>query len=61
MKQVVAVIALFVAGLVFADRVPPGTNDEISARLKPVGELCKAGQTCGASAAVAGRRRGAVR
>jgi cytochrome c5 len=52
-KQVVAVIALFVAGLVFADRVPPGTNDEISARLKPVGSLCKVGEACGASAAVA--------
>ncbi len=53
MKQVLAVITLFVAGSVFADRVPPGTNDEISARLKPVGQLCKAGDPCGASAAVA--------
>ena len=53
MKQVLAVITLFVAGSVLADRVPPGTNDEISARLKPVGELCKAGQTCGAAAAAA--------
>ena len=60
MKQFFAVIALFAAGLfaagfAFADRVPPGTNDEISARLKPAGELCKAGQACGqATAAAAG-------
>jgi cytochrome c5 len=54
-KQFFAVIALFAAGLAFADRVPPGTNDEISARLKPAGELCKAGQACGqATAATAG-------
>jgi cytochrome c5 len=54
-KQFFAVIALFAAGLAYADRVPPGTNDEISARLKPAGELCKAGQSCGqATAAAAG-------
>jgi cytochrome c5 len=54
-KQFFAVIALLGAGLAFADRVPPGTNDEISARLKPAGELCKAGQACGqATAAAAG-------
>jgi cytochrome c5 len=35
-------------------RVPPGTNDDIRARTKPVGELCKAGQTCGESVAAAG-------
>ena len=60
MKQFFAVIVLFAAGIsaagfAFADRVPPGTNDEISARLKPAGELCKAGQACGqATAAAAG-------
>ena len=52
MKQFFAVIVLFAAGpfaagFAFADRVPPGTHDEISARLKPAGELCKAGQACG--------------
>ncbi len=51
MKQFFAVIALFAAGVAVADRVPPGTNDEISARLKPAGELCKAGEACGQSAA----------
>jgi cytochrome c5 len=54
-KQLFAVIVLFAAGFAFADRVPPGTNDEISARLKPAGQLCKAGDPCGqASAATAG-------
>ncbi len=53
MKQVLAVIAVFIAGSIFAARVPPGTNDEISARLKPSGELCKAGEACGAAVAVA--------
>ena len=52
-KQFFAVIALFGAGFAFADRVPPGTNDEISARLKPAGELCKAGQACGQAIAAA--------
>ncbi|HET6471156.1 MAG TPA: c-type cytochrome [Pseudomonadales bacterium] len=56
MKHFLAVIALFAAGLAFADRVPPGTDAEIKARLKPAGELCKAGDpTCGqATAAAAG-------
>lgn len=55
MKQLFAVIVLFAAGFALADRVPPGTNDEISARLKPAGQLCKAGDPCGqASAGTAG-------
>ncbi len=55
MKQLFAVIVLFAAGFALADRVPPGTNDEISARLKPAGQLCKAGEACGqATAATAG-------
>ena len=50
MKQVLAVIALFAAVLAFADRVPPGTVDEIRARTQPFGELCKAGDACGQAA-----------
>lgn len=53
MKQILALITLFAAGLAFADRVPPGTNDEISARLKPAGQLCKAGEACGQVTAAA--------
>jgi cytochrome c5 len=53
-KYTFAFIALFAAGFAFAQRVPPGTDDEIRARLKPAGELCKSGQACGqASAATA--------
>jgi len=52
-KQILALITLFAAGLAFADRVPPGTNDEISARLKPAGQLCKAGEACGQATAAA--------
>ena len=34
--------------------VPPGTNDEIRARVQPFGEVCRTGQDCGqATAAVA--------
>ncbi|MCX7065923.1 MAG: c-type cytochrome [Proteobacteria bacterium] len=53
MKQILALITFLVAGLAFADRVPPGTNDEISARLKPAGQLCKAGEACGQATAAA--------
>ena len=59
MKQIVAVIALIVGVLAFpeafAERVPPGTVDDIRARTKPFGELCKVGDVCGqAVAATAG-------
>ncbi len=47
MKQLFAAIAMFAALCVMADRVPPGSVDEIRARTQPYGELCKAGETCG--------------
>jgi cytochrome c5 len=37
-----------------AERIPPGTTDEIKARLAPVGEVCKTGESCGQAAAQAG-------
>ncbi|MAT83530.1 MAG: cytochrome c5 family protein [Gammaproteobacteria bacterium] len=51
--------AKFLLGLVMvswaaaaaADRVPPGTDDEIRERLEPFGELCRAGDDCGGGAA----------
>jgi cytochrome c5 len=52
-KQILAVITVFVAALALADRVPPGTPDDIRARIKPVGELCEAGQACGQPVAAA--------
>lgn len=36
-----------------ADAVPPGTDDDIRDRLAPFGNLCRAGDDCGSSAAVA--------
>ena len=59
MKQFFAVIVLFAAGLsadgfaIRATAFRPARNDEISARLKPAGELCKAGQACGQATAAA--------
>lgn len=44
-------VALAAAAAAFA--VPPGTDDEIRARLAPFGDLCRAGDDCGTSAATA--------
>jgi cytochrome c5 len=56
-KQVWSVIVLGIVGAlavpVLADAVPPGTEDEIRARLSPFGSVCRAGEDCGAAAAVA--------
>ncbi|MEM7000397.1 MAG: c-type cytochrome [Pseudomonadota bacterium] len=47
--------AIFVLVAAFgAQAVPPGTADEISARLAPFGSVCRSGEECGsATAAVA--------
>ena len=45
------VLFLVIAGGVSA--VPPGTNDEIAERIKPVGNICRAGDDCGATSAAA--------
>ncbi len=34
-----------------ANAVPPGTDDDIRERLTPFGNLCRAGEDCGSSAA----------
>ena len=54
MKSLLILVALVVAGPVLADRVPPGTVNEITERLKPFGEVCKEGQSCGQATAAAG-------
>ncbi len=55
MKRLFALVLAVVAVNAMADRVPPGTNDEIRARLAPVGALCKVGESCGqVAAAVSG-------
>ncbi len=60
MKRLFALVIAVAAVNAMADRVPPGSNDEIRARLAPVGELCKAGEACGqpAAATVAGGSAG---
>jgi cytochrome c5 len=40
-----------IAQTVTADVVPPGTDDDIRARLQPFGNLCRAGEDCGQAAA----------
>ncbi|MEM9623980.1 MAG: c-type cytochrome [Pseudomonadota bacterium] len=47
----IATVLVVVAGWVYA--LPPGTNDEISARLEPFGVVCRSGDDCGASTAAA--------
>lgn len=37
---------LVIAWCAFADRVPPGTDDQIRERLQPFGEVCVAGAEC---------------
>ncbi len=49
--SITVVAALFMAPL--ASAVPPGTADEIRDRMQPVGSLCRAGDDCGTTVAVA--------
>ncbi|MEM7218280.1 MAG: c-type cytochrome [Pseudomonadota bacterium] len=53
-------VCLFVAafGVATALAVPPGTDDEVRARLAPLGSLCRAGDDCGVAAVAAGPRTG---
>ena len=58
-KRIIGVAAASVSLLVLslgaqtvtAEVVPPGSDDEISARLQPFGDLCRAGEDCGQAAA----------
>jgi len=55
MKRLITIFALITTGYLWAERVPPGSIEEIRERLTPIGEVCMEGQTCGqAGAAVAG-------
>ena len=40
---------LLIVGSAYIYAVPPGTDEEISARLEPFGNLCRAGDDCGAA------------
>ncbi|HEY5647172.1 MAG TPA: c-type cytochrome [Pseudomonadales bacterium] len=48
-----AALALLTVLSAQADAVPPGSDDEIRARLEPFGSLCRAGEDCGTAAATA--------
>ncbi len=48
----IAVLAVLCA--IGVQAVPPGTDEEISARLEPFGTVCRAGDDCGAATASAG-------
>ena len=53
--RALVVLAAGLFGIVaLGDAVPAGTDDEIRARLTPFGELCRAGDQCGAATVVAG-------
>ena len=45
----IAGVAILMAASLYA--VPPGTDDEINARLQPFGEICRQGDECGTAAA----------
>lgn len=51
-KWILIGVALSGTALV-AQAVPPGSDEEIRARTAPVGELCRAGESCSGSAAPA--------
>lgn len=50
-KLLIGMLATLVSSVALADRVPPGTDEEIAERLQPFGELCRSGEPC---ASVAG-------
>lgn len=50
---VVATMAVFFSQSLQADAVPPGSDDDIRERLAPFGDLCRAGEDCGAASAAA--------
>ena len=58
----VVLFCAFAAALpALGEVVPPGTDDEIRARLMPSGEICRAGEQCGSGAATAALTGGGPR
>lgn len=53
MRRGILASVLVILASVYIYAVPPGTKDEISARLEPFGSVCRAGEDCGTMAAVA--------
>lgn len=52
-RSALAALALLTVLSAQADAVPPGSDDDIRARLEPFGSLCRAGEDCGTAAATA--------
>ena len=52
-RLTLAALTLLTVLSVRADAVPPGTDDDIRARLEPFGSLCRAGEECGSVVATA--------
>ena len=59
-KVSLGVFSLLWAMAALAERVPPGTDDEIAERLQPFGELCRTGQPCAKAVADAGAASGSM-
>ena len=53
MKRSLVLACVCVLAGIGISAIPPGTDDEISARLEPFGNVCRAGDDCGTVAAVA--------
>lgn len=47
-RLLIGLLALFGAVAAAAERVPPGSEQEIRERLEPFGSLCRSGEDCGA-------------
>ncbi len=61
----IANILILIAGWMWAagvaaDRVPPGSDDQIRERLQPFGSVCRTGDECGATSAATGSAGTAV-
>jgi cytochrome c5 len=52
-RRLLALVGLFGFLTIAANAVPPGTEDEIRARLQPFGAVCRTGDDCGSGQAVA--------
>jgi cytochrome c5 len=54
LKVLFGLLAVTAGVTALAQLVPPGTDDEIRERLRPVGELCRPGDDCAIGAALPG-------
>lgn len=57
-KLWIGLVSVLAAATALAERVPPGTNDEITQRLAPFGEVCRTGDPCASAAASAASSSG---